>query len=489
MIEAGQRVLWLDCASGVSGDMLLGALHDLGALDTLPFALASLRGLTATVHRSTTQRGGLRAGRVMVEATVEQPARRLTDVLGVLDGADVPDPVRVHARSVFQRLAEAEARVHGTTPDDVHFHEVGAVDAIVDVLGSCLGLHRLGVSQVVVSPIALGGGTARSAHGDIPVPAPAVLELLRTSGLVGHGGPVDVELATPTGVALLAEFAAAVAPMPAMNVEQIGLGAGGRDLPGRANVLRAVVGTVAVTADEQRPGEVPPVEEPADEWRLLEANVDDLDPRLWAGVLDALLTAGAADAWLTPVLMKKGRPAHTLAALAMAADADAVRRVMFRESSTIGIRETTVAKHALDRDWRTVHVDGQAVRVKTAHLDGELVNASPEWEDVAAAARVLQRPAKAVLADAAAAAHAPPREPGGEPPDEAGDEGGLGRLTPVENDEDHAETGLGRLTPHDEADEPSDSGLGRLTVSEDDADEPADGGIGRLISRGPAPGM
>jgi pyridinium-3,5-bisthiocarboxylic acid mononucleotide nickel chelatase len=482
MTAAGRRVLWLDCASGVSGDMLLGALQDLGALDRLPLALASLRGVTATVHRSTAQRGGLTAGRVSVTASVEQPARRLTDVLELLDAADVPHSVRMQARAVFLRLAEAEARVHGTTTDEVHFHEVGAVDAIVDVLGTCLGVHALGVTQIVVSPIALGGGTAQAAHGELPVPVPAVLELLRASALVGRGGPVDVELATPTGVALLAELADAVAPMPTMSIEQIGLGAGGRDLPGRANVVRAVVGTVAMVVDDG-PADAPVDGEAGDDgWRLLEANVDDLDPRLWAGVLDALLSAGAADAWLTPVLMKKGRPAHTLAALTPASATERVRRTMFLESSTIGIRETTVAKHALERAWRIVEVDGQSIRVKTAHLDGDLVNATPEWDDVAAAAAALDRPAKAVLAAAAAAAHQAPPE----------------RAAPAGNEDetDHEteepDSGLGRLTPQDnghgsEAHGP-DGGLGRLTPH-DEADEPSDGGLGRLISRGPAPGM
>jgi pyridinium-3,5-bisthiocarboxylic acid mononucleotide nickel chelatase len=466
---SGGRLLWLDCASGVSGDMLLGALHELGALDRLPFALASLRGVTATVNRGTARRGELSAGRVTVQSTVQQPARRLADVRALLDAADVPQPVKVRARAVFQRLAEAEARVHGTTPDEVHFHEVGAVDAIVDVLGTCLGVHALGVDRIVVSPIALGGGTASAAHGLIPVPVPAVLELLKASGLVGHGGPVDVELATPTGVALLAELADAVAAMPAMTVEAVGVGAGGRDLPGRANVLRAVIGTVATPVVDL--DDVDGLSD--DDWRLLEANVDDLDPRLWSTVLDALFAAGAADAWLTPMLMKKGRPAHTLAALAPATVADQVRRAMFRESSTIGIRETAVAKQALERSWRTVDVDGQAVRVKLACLDGELVNASPEWEDVAAAARALDRPAKAVLAAAASAAQE--QQAADSPPVEepSSEEGGLGHLTP-HDEQPVTDGGLGRLTPHDD----------------EDTDEAAtDGGLGRLISRGPAPGM
>jgi len=242
-----------------------------------------------------------------------------------------------------------------------------------------------------VSPIALGGGRAQTMHGAVPVPGPAVLELLAGSDLVGYGGPVDVELATPTGVAILAELAAGTGPMPAMTVTATGVGLGGRDLAEQPNVLRLVVG---------RPDDA------AGDWLLLEANVDDLDPRLWPVVLGRLLDAGAGDAWLTPILMKKGRRAHTVSVLVAPDVADAAARVLFTESTTIGIRTTRVGKQALDRAWVPVQVGGQEIRVKVARLDGRVVNAVPEYDDVAATAAALGRPVKAVLADATSAAAA-----------------------------------------------------------------------------------
>ncbi|MDQ1684374.1 MAG: pyridinium-3,5-bisthiocarboxylic acid mononucleotide nickel chelatase [Frankiaceae bacterium] len=375
------RVGWVDAGSGVSGDMLLGALSDLGALDvtTLGFDVTATAGT----------RGGLRGVGVAVRAEPDQPHRRLADLLALLDQMPVGAEVRARAAAVFHRLAAAEARVHGVAPESVEFHEVGAVDTIVDVVGACQGFAALALDQTVVSPIALGGGQTRSAHGVLPVPGPAVLELLSASHLVGYGGPVDVELATPTGVAILAELADATGPMPPLAVTATGIGLGGRDLAEQPNVLRIVVGTESSDRD--------------DAWLLLEANVDDLDPRLWPAVLARLLDAGAGDAWLTPIVMKKGRAAHTVSVLVSPELADAAARVLFTESSTIGIRTTRVGKRALAREWVSVDVAGQAVRIKLARLDGRVVNAVPEYDDVAAAAAALGRPVKAVLAAATAA--------------------------------------------------------------------------------------
>jgi hypothetical protein len=385
------RIGWLDCSSGVSGDMLLGALDHLGALVEMPSLLGSLRGLGVSCTSEVTARGGVSATAFRISAAADQPTRHLGDVLDILDRADVSDAARDRAHRVFHRLAEAEATVHGVTPEQVHFHEVGAADSIVDVIGVCLGLERIGLDHLVVSAIALGGGTAHSAHGTIPVPTPAALGLLAGSSLLSYGGPSDVELATPTGIALLAEWATAAGPMPAMTVAEIGIGAGDGDHAEQPNVVRLVVGSSA--EDQPNVG-----------WQTIEANVDDLDPRLWPGVLDGLLAAGAADAWLTPILMKKGRPAHTVSALAGPDAADAVRQVLLDQTSTIGVRSTTVAKHALERSWITVDVDGEKVRVKLAHDRGRRANLAPEFDDVAAAAAALGVPAKDVLARATAAA-------------------------------------------------------------------------------------
>jgi uncharacterized protein (TIGR00299 family) protein len=387
------RIGWLDCSSGVSGDMLLGALESLGALTQMPRLLASLSDLDVGGAAVPTTRNGVAATSYQVTAGAEQPDRRLTDVLDVIGRADVSGQVRDQASAIFQRLAEVEATVHGSSLADVQFHEIGAVDAIVDVLGACLGLETLGLDELVVSPIALGGGAVQSAHGWLPVPAPAVLGLLTGSALEGYGGPVDVELATPTGVAIVTQWVGRSGPMPTMTVDRVGVGAGGRDLEGRANVVRLVVG------DAVGDGSVT-----TSAWSVLEANVDDLDPRLWPGVLERLIAAGAADAWLTPILMKKGRPAHTVSVLVDTGAAAAVRDVLVSETSTIGLRATAISKDALERSWVTVDVGGQPVRVKLSHDSGRRTNLAPEFDDVAAAAAALGVPVKDVLVRAAAAA-------------------------------------------------------------------------------------
>ena len=385
---------WVDCASGVAGDMLLGALVDVGVdLAVMQAAVDDVASEPLRLKAERAERAGLAATRVHVEGIDSTTHRTWADVRALLDACPLETPVREQAHAVFGLLARAEARVHGREPDEVHFHEVGALDAVADVVGVCAGLNALGLTQLVISPVALGGGTTASAHGRLPVPAPAVVELLR--GVPTFGGPVDVELTTPTGAALLAVHATGWGPQPPMTVVAQGLGAGTRDFPGHPNVTRLMLGEAAV-----------PTDDPADVSAalVLETNVDDLDPRLWPGVIDALLEAGASDAWLTPILMKKGRPAHTLHVLAPPQHVEAARRIVLTHTSAIGLRELAVAKHALPRSTITVAVDGEPVRVKLALLDGEVVNAQPEYADVTAAARALDMPAKVVLAQAIAAA-------------------------------------------------------------------------------------
>ncbi len=387
------RVGWLDCSSGVSGDMLLAALHQLGVLDDLPAMTESLSaavGSNVSVGFDEVRRCGLRAVAATVNAGTDQPHRRLDEIRRIVDQLTVPTQVRRRSAAVFQRLADAEARCHGCTPDEVEFHEVGAIDSLVDVVGACLGLHTLGLTELVVGEISLGGGTARSGHGDVPVPTPAALELLAGTGLIASAGG-EVELATPTGIAVLAEWATDAGRLPPVQVRSVGVGAGERDLSQRPNVLRLVIGSAAPSADTE-------------DWITVEANVDDLDPRLWPGVLHQLMAAGAADAWLTPILMKKGRPAHIVGALLPADRTEAVHAVLFAETSTIGARTTSVTKRALDRSWLTVDIGGQSVRVKLATSNGRVLNAVPEFEDVATAAATLGVPSKDILARASAAA-------------------------------------------------------------------------------------
>ncbi len=387
-------LLWVDASAGASGDMLLGALVGAGAdLDVLQAAVDGLGTEPVRLVRHQVTRAGLAATKVDVEVAPSDVRRTWPDVRALVEGAGLATPVRDRALDVFARLARAEGAAHGIDPEQVHFHEVGALDSLADVVGVSAALHDLGVTDVRCGPLALGRGEVRTQHGVLPVPVPAVLGVLAGTGAPVVAGDVDGEACTPTGAALLASVVSVWGPMPAMTVQATGSGAGGRDSEGRPNVLRVVVG-------EAVGGGAPAYDDAV----VLEANVDDLDPRLWPAVLAALLAAGASDAWLTPILMKKGRPAHTLSVLVGPAALDAVRRVVFTDSSTIGVREHTVRKQALDRELRTVDVDGCQIAVKVARLDGDVVNVAPEYDDVAAAAARLGRPLKSVLAAAVAAA-------------------------------------------------------------------------------------
>ena len=391
--------IWIDASSGASGDMLLGALLGAGVpVEVLQRAVDAIAPEPVSLRVERVSRNGFAATRCHVEIADSVHHRTWRGIRDLLAAADLEDEVRRLATHTFERLAQAEAEVHGSDPLDVHFHEVGALDAIADVVGVCAGFVHLWSRQarptndVVVSPVAVGSGTVRGAHGTLPVPPPAVAELLR--GVPSYAGPPGapaMELCTPTGAALLVTLATAWGPQPAMSVDAIGVGAGGRDPAGHANVLRLLVGsaTGGACADDS------PL--------LLETNVDDLDPRVWPAVIAALLAAGAADAWLTPILMKKGRPAHTLSVLVAAAHAPAGRATIFRQTSSIGLREQPLGKHALEREMVSVEVDGHRVAVKLARHDGELVNAQPEYDDVARAAAALGRPVVDVLAEAAAA--------------------------------------------------------------------------------------
>jgi len=389
-------VAWFQCLAGASGDMLLGALLDAGArLESVQAAVDAVGTEPIRIETEDVLRQGLAATQAHVRVPPSSVVRTWANIRLLLESADLPAAVRARALDVFARLADAEATAHRTTADQVHFHEVGALDAVADVVGVCAALHALGVTDAVSSAVAVGSGMVRSSHGLLPVPGPAVLALLSSAGAPTYSGDVPYELCTPTGAALLAATVSSWGPMPLGRVAAVGYGAGSRELDELPNVLRVVL---------LEPVAEPPA--PGTGERVLETNVDDLDPRLWPGVLDALLVAGAADAWLTPILMKKGRPAHLLSVLVGPESADAVRRVVFTQTSAIGLREHEVDKRALERAWITVAIGDSSVRIKTATLDGTVVNAQPEWDDVLAAAAALGRPAKAVLADALAAAAA-----------------------------------------------------------------------------------
>jgi uncharacterized protein (TIGR00299 family) protein len=389
-------IAWVDASSGASGDMLLGALLGAGVpLGVLGDAVEKVAPGEVGLVEEQVRRGGFVATRCHVEVEDTTAHRTWRDVELLLGEAGLHEDVRSLAHDVFARLAEAEGWVHGIRAQDVHFHEVGALDAIADVVGVCAGMVHLGLERLVVSAVTVGGGTVATEHGRLPVPPPAVVELLR--GVPSSGGPVDLELCTPTGAALLTTLADDWGHQPAMSVARIGVGAGARDPVGHANVLRLLVGdATSPSAASAVPSTGGPV--------VLESNVDDLDPRIWPGVIASLLEAGASDAWLTPILMKKGRPAHTLSVLVAPDRADALRREIHRQTSTIGLRELAVRKHELERQMTTIEIEGYTVAVKIARLEGEILNVQPEFEDVAAAARSLGRPVKTVMAEAVAAA-------------------------------------------------------------------------------------
>ena len=380
--------VWVDASAGASGDMLLGALVGAGVpVAVLQEAVDAVAPEPIALRVEEVRRGGLAATRVHVDVTDSTVHRSWHHVRELLGHGTLDAPVRDLALAAFERLAVAEAAVHGYPADEVHFHEVGALDAIADVVGVCAGIVHLGASSVTVSPVAVGSGTVQTAHGVLPVPPPAVAELLR--GVPTHAGLVPMELCTPTGAALLTTLATAYGPQPAMTVDAIGVGAGGRDPEGHANVLRLFTGAPAGATTDAGP-------------LLLECNVDDLDPRVWPAVIAALLDAGASDAWLTPILMKKGRPAHTLSALVDGGRAADVRAAIFRQTTTIGLREQPVRKHALAREMVEVEVGGQPVAVKLARHGDVVVNAQPEYDDVVRAAAALGRPVNDVLAEASA---------------------------------------------------------------------------------------
>ena len=383
------RTLWIDASAGVAGDMLLGALVDVGVpVETLRQAIETVVHGAVSLQVSSVQRAGLRAVKVDVEVADEQPRRTWADVRRLLERAPLDGAVAEAALRTFERLAGAEARVHGVRPEDVHFHEVGALDAIADVVGTCAGVVGLGPDHVVLSPVALGSGSVRTAHGVLPVPAPAVLELARGWEVVASA-PDAGELATPTGLALATTLASASGALPSMTVADVGVGAGTRDVPGRPNVVRLVLGQDAGAALDAV---------------VLETNVDDLDPRVWPDVLARLLDAGALDAWLTPILLKKGRPGHTLHVLARPADQDGLTELVLTHTSTLGVRGTPVTRTVLDRAWAPVEVLGGNVRIKVGSRDGRIVHVMPEFEDAAELARAAGVPLAHVLTLAQAAA-------------------------------------------------------------------------------------
>ncbi|MDH6131748.1 uncharacterized protein (TIGR00299 family) protein [Kitasatospora sp. MAA4] len=402
--EPRVAVAHLDCTAGVAGDMLLGALLGAGApLAPVAEAVASLGISGLRVRAETTRRGGFSCTRAIVDVPeVPDHERHLAEVLELVAGAALSPAAADFARRVFTLLAEAEGAVHGTTAEQVHFHEVGAHDSLADVIGCAAALDSLGLladrARVSCSPLAAGSGSVRAAHGLLPVPVPAVLELARLSGLTLTAGGLSGECTTPTGAALVAVLARQ-GPMPAMTVRATGCGGGSRDTPDRPNITRIVLGTADTAGAPESPHHEGVL--------VVEATVDDLDPRVWPSVLDALRAAGAWDCWTTTTLARSGRPGQVVTALCAEEVRPAVLDVLYRHTSTLGARWSRWDRAVLPRTAETVRVgpeDGQReLSVKVALLDGEAVTVQPEYSDALRVASELGWPVRAVCEAAVAA--------------------------------------------------------------------------------------
>ncbi|MBI1355806.1 MAG: nickel pincer cofactor biosynthesis protein LarC [Acidobacteria bacterium] len=376
------RIAYLDCFSGIAGDMLLGAMIDAGLdADRLRAEIAKLGLPGVELQVEKTVRRGITGSDVKVLTGPDHDHRHLSTIERIIDGSDISESAKQTAKTIFRRLGEAEAAIHGVSIEQVHFHEVGAVDAIVDICGAAIGLELLGVQKLYCSPLNLGSGTVKAAHGVMPVPAPATAALVK--GLPSYSDGPAMELTTPTGAAIVSTLCQSFGPMPAMAIESIGYGAGDKDFQDRANLLRMVVGESSQAPE-------------ATEVLVIEANIDDMSPE-WAGyVRGRLLDEGALDVTMTPAYMKKDRPGYVLSVLAKPLDRDRLADVLFAETTTIGVRYSSAWRRVLERTWATVGTPYGEVRVKVASEGDQVRNFAPEYEDCKKLAQAQSVPLKAV---------------------------------------------------------------------------------------------
>ncbi len=447
------RIAYLECFSGISGDMFLGALVDAGVSPALLENTVAALDLGARLEISRVVRGGISATKVDVwvggekdlpreeywakenVARAASPAesghehghdhersswnhhdhwhssggeaaragapaphehshehrhgRGLTEIRRIISGTALSDSVKKASIAIFEALGAAEAKIHNTSIDDVHFHEVGAVDAMVDIVCAAVGAEALGVVEIVCSALNVGGGTVECAHGTFPVPAPATLELLKDAPVYSSG--LQAELVTPTGAAIVKTLATRFAAFPGMKIEKSGYGAGSRDFPGHPNVVRLTIGEAASTLAAKTASEAITV---------LEANLDDLNPQVFGYVMDRLLAEGALDAFGMPVQMKKGRPGMVLTVLCKPKDADRLTEIIFAETTTLGVRRRDEVRQTLARRWESVHTTWGDVRIKIASMNGAVTNYAPEYEDCRRIAAEHHVPLKRVMGEA-----------------------------------------------------------------------------------------
>jgi len=410
------NIAYLDTPSGISGDIFLGCLLDAGwPLERLQAVVEALRLPPGSwrVDAQPVMKGPLQATLAVVEVEEGDAHRHLSDVTAIIRAGDLPTVVQKRAIGVFTRLAEAEAKVHGTTVEQIHFHEVGALDAIVDIVGVCAGLYELGIERLHASPLPLGHGWAQTMHGRIPLPAPATLELLAAAGVPTVPAPGPGELVTPTGAALLAELADF--SQPRMTLQRIGYGAGRKKFAW-PNVARLWIGEGVALGSrretkthEEEKKEYPPesAQSASSAFHslvVIETNIDDMNPELYEPVRERLFGAGALDVWTTAIGMKKGRPGTLLSVLGAAEKESALARIVLRETTTLGVRVYPVTRHIAEREFWTVETVYGPVQVKVKILDGEAVGAKPEFDDCKRLADAAGVPVRMVYEAALAAA-------------------------------------------------------------------------------------
>jgi len=396
------KLAYFDCFSGISGDMTLGALVDAGfAVEHLR---AELRGLQVPGWELTAEKvwkNGMAATSVRVVTEDQSKHRSLSTILKILEKSQLASVVRERAAAIFQKLGEAEARVHDVPLEKIHFHEVGAVDAIVDIVGACIGFQALGIEKFACSPLNVGGGTAKMAHGVLPVPAPATANLLHGRPTYSNG--VQRELVTPTGAAIVATLCDAFGPQPGMIVSAIGYGAGMADLEGQPNVLRIMVGEEVGDRRGKEEGAqagVPVLPGFDEEIAVIEANLDDMNPQIYGYFLEKALGAGALDVYTTPVQMKKNRPGTLLTVLCKPGDTNALMELIFAETTTFGVRTYRAQRRVLPREWVNVQTEFGEVRVKVSRVNGRVLHVAPEFEDCRKLAAEKDVPLQSVIASA-----------------------------------------------------------------------------------------
>ncbi len=411
------RIAYLDCFSGISGDMFLGALVDAGVSAQLLEDTVAALNIGARLEVKRVARGGISATKVDVwergsaplrtgqSPVPKQHGRALTEIREIIEKAPLGSQAKQTAIRIFEALGNAEAEIHHTSIDQVHFHEVGAVDALVDIVCAAVGAESLAVEEWICSPLNVGGGTVKSAHGTLPVPAPATLKLLRDAPVYSSGP--QVELVTPTGAAIVKTLTNRFASFPPMKIEKAGYGAGSRDFADHPNLLRITIGEATLADDTTAPSSASPGTLPGTSpgtWHekitVLEANLDDLTPQVLAYAMERLLAEGALDVFSVPVQMKKSRPGALLTVLAKMEDANRLTKLIFAETTTLGVRRREEQRETLSRRWQTVETTWGPVRIKIANMNGSVSNYAPEYEDCRTLAEAQHVPLRTVMQEA-----------------------------------------------------------------------------------------